>query len=79
MVGSAAKGTDEEQGRWGLDRGHRFLEVGFGSGYGTAVAREIVGEEGLVVGVEIDPPANPRTESGRIATRLRWLLLPVVL
>ncbi len=39
----------------GLDRGHRFLEVGLGSGYGTAVAREIVGDEGLVVGVEIDP------------------------
>ncbi len=38
----------------GLDRGHRFLEVGLGSGYGTAVAREIVGDEGFVVGVEID-------------------------
>lgn len=39
----------------GLDRGHRFLEVGLGSGYGTALAREIVGREGLVVSVEIDP------------------------
>lgn len=39
----------------GLDRGHRFLEVGLGSGYGTALAREIVGPEGLVVGLEIDP------------------------
>jgi protein-L-isoaspartate(D-aspartate) O-methyltransferase len=39
----------------GLDRGHRFLEVGLGSGYGTALAREIVGEEGSVVSVEIDP------------------------
>jgi protein-L-isoaspartate(D-aspartate) O-methyltransferase len=39
----------------GLDRGHRFLEVGLGSGYGTALAREIVGKEGLVVSVEIDP------------------------
>jgi protein-L-isoaspartate(D-aspartate) O-methyltransferase len=39
----------------GLDRGHRFLEVGLGSGYGTALAREIVGEEGLVVSIEIDP------------------------
>ena len=39
----------------GLDRGHRFLEVGLGSGYGTALAREIVGEKGLVVSVEIDP------------------------
>jgi protein-L-isoaspartate(D-aspartate) O-methyltransferase len=39
----------------GLDEGHCFLEVGLGSGYGTAVAREIVGPEGLVVSVEIDP------------------------
>jgi protein-L-isoaspartate(D-aspartate) O-methyltransferase len=39
----------------GLDRGHRFLEIGTGSGYGAAVAREVVGAEGLVVSVEIDP------------------------
>lgn len=39
----------------GLDKGHRFLEVGLGSGYGTALAREIVGAEGLVVSIEIDP------------------------
>lgn len=39
----------------GLDLGHRFLEVGLGSGYGAAVAREVVGDQGLVVGVEIDP------------------------
>ena len=39
----------------GLDQGHRFLEVGLGSGYGAAVAREVVGDEGLVVSIEIDP------------------------
>jgi protein-L-isoaspartate(D-aspartate) O-methyltransferase len=39
----------------GLDAGHRFLEVGVGSGYGTALAREVVGREGLVVAIEIDP------------------------
>ena len=39
----------------GLDTGHKFLEVGLGSGYGTAIAREIVGPKGLVVSVEIDP------------------------
>jgi protein-L-isoaspartate(D-aspartate) O-methyltransferase len=39
----------------GLDRGHKFLEVGLGSGYGAAVAREVVGVDGLVVSVEIDP------------------------
>ena len=39
----------------GLDKGHRFLEVGIGSGYGAALAREIVGNDGLVVSIEIDP------------------------
>ncbi len=39
----------------GLSEGHRFLEIGLGSGYGAALAREIVGESGLVVSVEIDP------------------------
>lgn len=39
----------------GLGEGDRFLEVGLGSGYGTALAREIVGSGGLVVSVEIDP------------------------
>ena len=39
----------------GLDRGHRFLEIGLGSGYGAALAREVVGPDGLVVSVEIDP------------------------
>jgi protein-L-isoaspartate(D-aspartate) O-methyltransferase len=39
----------------GLDRGHKFLEIGTGSGYGAAVAREVVGAEGLVVSIEIDP------------------------
>jgi protein-L-isoaspartate(D-aspartate) O-methyltransferase len=38
----------------GLDRGQRFLEVGTGSGYGAAVAREVVGDEGLVASIEID-------------------------
>lgn len=39
----------------GLDEGHRFLEVGLGSGYGAGLAREIVGDHGLVVSLEIDP------------------------
>ena len=39
----------------GLDEGQRFLEVGLGSGYGVAVAREVVGPEGLAVSIEIDP------------------------
>ncbi|MBL7205354.1 MAG: protein-L-isoaspartate O-methyltransferase [Desulfobacteraceae bacterium] len=39
----------------GLDEGHKFLEVGLGSGYGSAVAREVVGPDGFVVSIEIDP------------------------
>lgn len=37
-----------------LGEGDRFLEVGSGSGYGAALAREIVGSKGSVVTVEID-------------------------
>jgi protein-L-isoaspartate(D-aspartate) O-methyltransferase len=39
----------------GLDQGQHFLEIGTGSGYGAAIAREVVGAQGLVVSVEIDP------------------------
>jgi protein-L-isoaspartate(D-aspartate) O-methyltransferase len=39
----------------GLNKGQKFLEIGLGSGYGTALAREIVGPGGLVVSIEIDP------------------------
>lgn len=39
----------------GLEKGHKFLEIGLGSGYGTALAREIVGSSGLVAALEIDP------------------------
>jgi protein-L-isoaspartate(D-aspartate) O-methyltransferase len=38
----------------GVGERHRFLEVGVGSGYGTSLAREVVGPDGLVVAVEID-------------------------
>src|SRR5215216_3654441 len=38
----------------GLDDGQRFLEVGVGSGYGTALAREVVGPDGLVVAIDLD-------------------------
>jgi protein-L-isoaspartate(D-aspartate) O-methyltransferase len=37
-----------------LGEGHRFLEVGVGSGYGTSLAREVVGPEGRVVAIDID-------------------------
>ena len=38
-----------------LERGQHFLEIGAGSGYGAAIARELVGSTGLVVTVEINP------------------------
>jgi protein-L-isoaspartate(D-aspartate) O-methyltransferase len=38
----------------GLGKGHRFLEVGVGSGYGTSLARDVVGPGGVVVAVESD-------------------------
>lgn len=59
----------------GLDRGHRFLEVGLGSGYGTALAREIVGKEGLVVSVEIDPLTLAFAEGNLKKTGYRGLVL----
>jgi protein-L-isoaspartate(D-aspartate) O-methyltransferase len=37
-----------------LQEGERLLEVGTGSGYGAALAREIVGSSGKVVTIEID-------------------------
>ncbi|MFQ6054101.1 MAG: protein-L-isoaspartate(D-aspartate) O-methyltransferase [Candidatus Bathyarchaeia archaeon] len=38
-----------------LEDGDRFLEIGAGSGYGAALARELVGPTGLVVAIEINP------------------------
>jgi len=37
-----------------LKEGDRVLEIGAGSGYGAALARELVGEAGLIVSVEIN-------------------------
>ncbi len=37
-----------------LKIGDKFLEIGTGSGYGVAIAREIIGKKGLVVTVERD-------------------------
>lgn len=37
-----------------LKENEKFLEVGAGSGYGAALAREIVGENGKVITLEID-------------------------
>lgn len=39
----------------GLEPGHRVLEIGTGSGYNAAIMAHIVGPEGRVVSVDIDP------------------------
>ena len=41
-----------------LKTGDRVLEIGAGSGYGAALARELVGPEGLVVSIEINPTTH---------------------
>ncbi len=38
----------------GLELGMKVLEIGAGSGYGAALAKELVGDEGIVVAVEIN-------------------------
>jgi protein-L-isoaspartate(D-aspartate) O-methyltransferase len=38
----------------GLRGGEKLLEIGTGSGYGAALARELIGSKGLVVSVEIN-------------------------
>jgi pyruvate-formate lyase-activating enzyme len=40
----------------GIKEGDRVLEIGAGSGYGAALAYELVGEKGLVVAIEINEP-----------------------
>jgi protein-L-isoaspartate(D-aspartate) O-methyltransferase len=37
-----------------IEPGQRVLEIGAGSGYGAAIARELVGPDGLVVAIEIN-------------------------
>jgi len=43
-----------------LRRGDRLVELGTGTGYGAALAREIVGPAGWVTTVEIDPVLHER-------------------
>jgi protein-L-isoaspartate(D-aspartate) O-methyltransferase len=47
----------------GLRPGDRLLELGTGSGYGAALAASVVGPEGRVVTIEIDPVLAGRAKS----------------
>jgi protein-L-isoaspartate(D-aspartate) O-methyltransferase len=51
-----------------LRMGDRVLEIGAGSGYGAALARELVGPEGLVVTVEINPTTYRFADANLIRT-----------
>jgi protein-L-isoaspartate(D-aspartate) O-methyltransferase len=46
-----------------LGPGDKVLEVGTGSGYGAALARELVGPNGLVVSIEINPTTHRFAEA----------------
>jgi protein-L-isoaspartate(D-aspartate) O-methyltransferase len=46
-----------------LREGDRLLELGSGSGYGAALAAEIVGPRGTVVTLEIDPTLAERAQT----------------
>jgi protein-L-isoaspartate(D-aspartate) O-methyltransferase len=48
----------------GLRRGHRVLEIGTGSGYNAAVMSAVVGPDGEVVTIDIDPELVARAKAG---------------
>jgi protein-L-isoaspartate(D-aspartate) O-methyltransferase len=50
-----------------LRPGHRVLEIGTGSGYNSAVMAEIVGADGQVVSIDIDPDLVTRASSSLVA------------
>ena len=47
----------------GLQRGHRVLEIGTGSGYNAAVMSAVVGPDGEVVTIDIDPELVARARA----------------
>jgi len=55
--------------------GQRLLEVGAGSGYGAALARELVGPTGLVVSIEINPTTYRFAEANLLQTGYDDVLL----
>jgi len=47
----------------GLEPGHRVLEIGTGSGYNAAVMSAVVGVQGQVVSIDIDPELVERSQA----------------
>jgi protein-L-isoaspartate(D-aspartate) O-methyltransferase len=58
-----------------LEAGDKLLEVGAGSGYGAALARELVGPTGLVVAIEINPVTYSFAEANLLETEYNDILL----
>lgn len=50
-----------------LERGHRVLEIGAGTGYNAAILAHIVGEDGAVTTIDLDP-VTAREAGERLAT-----------
>ncbi len=50
-------------GQLGLEPGHRVLEIGTGSGYNAAVMSAVVGPQGQVVSIDIDPELVERSRA----------------
>ena len=58
----------------GITAGERALHLGCGTGYYTAIAAELVGPNGRVTGIEIDPELAERAR----AVLMRWPQVSVV-
>jgi protein-L-isoaspartate(D-aspartate) O-methyltransferase len=51
----------------GLEAGHRVLEIGTGSGYNAAVMSTVVGPQGQVISIDIDPELVARARASLAA------------
>lgn len=54
-----------------LEPGQRVLEIGAGTGYNAALLAQIVGDEGRVVSVDIDPETAARARRALKGTRVK--------
>ncbi|MFC0623648.1 protein-L-isoaspartate O-methyltransferase family protein [Kribbella deserti] len=57
---TAQHAIERDLGRAGVERGMRVMEIGTGTGYTGALLAEMVGPEGHVVSIDIDPELSDR-------------------